>query len=71
VMAALGQTDAPIEWGIPGTGVHPMDDSLAQPVVHEGRMEPLPPEPGLGTLVDPAWIRRQRLSDPDGLLDDR
>lgn len=69
VLGALG-VDAPIEWGIPGTGVHPMDDSLAQPVVHDGLMAPLPDEPGLGTLVDPAWIGRQEVSDPDRLLDD-
>jgi L-alanine-DL-glutamate epimerase-like enolase superfamily enzyme len=70
VFGALGQTDSPIEWGIPGSGVHPMDDSLAQPVVRDGRMDPLPEEPGLGTLVDAAWIRRQTVSDPDGLLAD-
>jgi L-alanine-DL-glutamate epimerase-like enolase superfamily enzyme len=70
VLGALGHLDSPIEWGIPGTGVHPMDDSLAQPVVREGRMEPLPEQPGLGTLVDPEWIARQTVTDPDGLLDD-
>ena len=69
VLGALG-VDAPIEWGIPGTGVHPMDDSLVQPVVRDGLMAPLPEQPGLGTLVDPAWIERQEVSDPDGLLDD-
>ncbi|MDH3471411.1 MAG: hypothetical protein OEM94_08870, partial [Acidimicrobiia bacterium] len=40
VLPALGYTDAPIEWGIPGTGVHPMDDCIAQPVVSDGLMEP-------------------------------
>jgi L-alanine-DL-glutamate epimerase-like enolase superfamily enzyme len=70
VLGALGHTDAPIEWGIPGTGVHPMDDSLAQPVVRDGLMDPLPESPGLGQLVDPSWIARQSLTDPDGLLDD-
>ena len=69
VLGALG-VDAPIEWGIPGTGVHPMDDSLIQPVVRDGLMAPLPETPGLGTLVEPAWIGRQDVSDPDGLLDD-
>lgn len=68
VFAAIG-VDAPIEWGIPGTGVHPMDDSLPQPVVRDGRMEPLPEAPGLGRLVDPDWIRRQEVTDPGGLLD--
>jgi L-alanine-DL-glutamate epimerase-like enolase superfamily enzyme len=70
LLSALGQRDAPIEWGIPDTGVHPMDDSLVQPVVCDGRMDPLPASPGLGTLVDPAWIGRQQVTDPHGLLDD-
>ena len=71
VLGALGYTDAPIEWGIPNTGVHPMDDSLVQPIVRDGRMEPLPDLPGLGTLVDPEWIATQaEVIDPDGLLDD-
>ena len=70
VLSALGRTEAPIEWGIPGTGVHPMDDSLAQPVVRDGLMDPLPDLPGLGVLVDPAWIATQQVSDPDGLLAD-
>jgi len=70
VLGALGHEASPIEWGIPGTGVHPMDDSLAQPVVRDGRMDPLPEQPGLGTLVDPAWIARQAVSDPGRLLDD-
>ena len=70
VLSALGRTEAPIEWGIPGTGVHPMDDSLAQPVVRDGLMDPLPDLPGLGVLVDPAWIATQQVIDPDGLLAD-
>jgi L-alanine-DL-glutamate epimerase-like enolase superfamily enzyme len=71
VMAGLGYTDAPIEWGIPGTGVHPMDDPLPQPVIEAGgRMAPLPEAPGFGNLVDPAWIRSQPHHDPDGILAD-
>jgi L-alanine-DL-glutamate epimerase-like enolase superfamily enzyme len=70
VLGALGYVDSPIEWGIPGSGVHPMDDSLAQPVVRGGRMDPLPEQLGLGTLVDPAWIARQAVIDPGRLLDD-
>lgn len=70
VLSALGEFDAPIEWGIPDTGVHPMDDSLAQPVVRDGRMAPLPEAPGIGRLVDPAWIGTQEVDDPDRLLDD-
>lgn len=70
VFSALGYTEVPIEWGIPGTGVHPMDDSLAQPVVSDGLMEPLPSELGLGTLVDPSWIAGQQVDDPENLLGD-
>ena len=70
VLSALGRTDAPIEWGIPWTGVHPMDDPLIQPTVVDGRMDPLPALPGLGVLVDPAWIATQQVTDPHGLLAD-
>lgn len=70
VLSALGRTDAPIEWGIPWTGVHPMDDPLTQPTVVDGRMDPLPALPGLGVLVDPAWIATQQVTDPHGLLAD-
>ena len=70
VLSALGYTDAPIEWGIPGTGVHPMDDCIAQPVVSDGLMEPLPAGPGLGTMVNPEWIAAQGVIDPTGMLDD-
>jgi L-alanine-DL-glutamate epimerase-like enolase superfamily enzyme len=69
LMAALG-CEAPIEWGVPGTGVHPMDDYLDQPVVRDGYMEPLPALPGFGVLVEPNWISMQVITDPDGLLDD-
>jgi L-alanine-DL-glutamate epimerase-like enolase superfamily enzyme len=71
VLGALGYTESPIEWGIPGTGVHPMDDALVQPVVRDGLMDPLPQAPGLGSLVDSAWIAAQeQVADPDGLLAD-
>ncbi len=40
-LMAVIAPEAPIEWGIPGTGVHPMDDSLEQPVVRDGYMLPL------------------------------
>lgn len=72
VMAGLGHTEAPIEWGIRGNGVGPMDDSLEQPTIRDGRMDPLTDEPGLGTLVDVEWITAQESThDPDGLLIDR
>lgn len=69
VMAGLGYLDVPIEWGIPGTGVHPMDDPLPQPeLLPDGRMKPLPEEPGFGRLVDGAWARDEPHDDPDGIL---
>jgi L-alanine-DL-glutamate epimerase-like enolase superfamily enzyme len=71
VLAGFGFTDVPIEWGIPFTGVHPMDDPLPQPIIDsEGRMAPLPEHPGFGRLVDPAWLRSQPHDDPDGILPD-
>jgi L-alanine-DL-glutamate epimerase-like enolase superfamily enzyme len=70
VLPALGATDVPIEWGVPGTGVHPMDDCLEQPVVTDGLMQPLSQNAGFGTLVNRAWIATQRVIDPDALLDD-
>jgi L-alanine-DL-glutamate epimerase-like enolase superfamily enzyme len=69
VMAAWGFPDVPIEWGIPFTGVHPMDDPLPQPtILPGGRMEPLPEAPGFGRLVDAEWVRSQPHDDPDGIL---
>ena len=69
VLAGLGHHDRPIEWGIPGTGVHPMDDPLPQPVILDGGlMAPLPELPGFGHLVDPDWVRSQPHEDPDGIL---
>jgi L-alanine-DL-glutamate epimerase-like enolase superfamily enzyme len=71
VLAGLGHTDVPIEWGIPFTGVHPMDDPLPQPtILSDGRMAPLPEDLGFGRLVDPDWIRDQPHDDPGGVLDD-
>jgi L-alanine-DL-glutamate epimerase-like enolase superfamily enzyme len=71
VMAGLGHSDVPIEWGIPFTGVHPMDDLLPQPtILADGRMAPLPEAPGFGRLVDPDWVRQQPHDDPAGILTD-
>ncbi len=71
VMAGLGHADVPIEWGIPGTGVHPMDDPLPQPVIGDGGlMAALPEEPGFGHLVDADWARSQPHDDPAGILEE-
>lgn len=67
VFAGLGH-EVPIEWGVPGTGVDQFADSLAQPTITGGRMEPLPDAPGFGPLVNPAWLAEQDVDDPDGLV---
>jgi L-alanine-DL-glutamate epimerase-like enolase superfamily enzyme len=68
VFSALGYHDVPIEWGVPGSGVDQFADSLAQPVVRDGRMEPLPEAPGFGPLYNAPWIAQQSVEDEDGLL---
>jgi L-alanine-DL-glutamate epimerase-like enolase superfamily enzyme len=70
LLPILGHKDVPIEWGIPGTGVHPMDDRLEQPVIKEGRMLPLAPSVGLGKIVDLEWIREQEVTDNFGALEE-
>jgi L-alanine-DL-glutamate epimerase-like enolase superfamily enzyme len=70
LLPGLGFHDVAIEWGLPGTGVHPMDDALPQPVVADGVMEPLEEDSGFGTLVVPGWIDQQDVDDPDGLVTD-
>jgi L-alanine-DL-glutamate epimerase-like enolase superfamily enzyme len=67
VFGALGY-DVPIEWGVPGTGVDQYADSLRQPRVVDGLMEPLPEEPGFGPLTNPTWLAEQDVDDPDGLI---
>jgi L-alanine-DL-glutamate epimerase-like enolase superfamily enzyme len=69
-LCAAWGIDAPVEWGIPGTGVHPMDDGLEQPIVSGGLMRSLADDPGFGTLVNLEWIEKQSYEDPDGVLDD-
>jgi L-alanine-DL-glutamate epimerase-like enolase superfamily enzyme len=70
ILSGLGYLGSSIEWGIPGTDVHPMDDSLVQPMVRDGLMDPLPEELGFGALVDIGWVRAQEVRDPQGLLVD-
>lgn len=68
VFAALGHA-VPIEWGVPGSGVDQFADSLPQPVVREGLMEPLADEPGLGPQANPEWIAEQIVDDPEHVLE--
>ena len=68
LLPIFGFKDVPIEWGIPGTGVHPMDDGLEQPIIENGMMKPLTTTIGLGKLVDYEWITKQQVSDDFGAL---
>jgi L-alanine-DL-glutamate epimerase-like enolase superfamily enzyme len=68
LLPIFGFKDVPIEWGIPGTGVHPMDDGLEQPVIFEGIMKPLTTSIGLGKIVDYDWITKQQVFDEHGVL---
>lgn len=71
VMSAWGFDDVPIEWGIPNTGVHPMDDPLPQPVIVDGgRMAPFEEGLGFGRMVDADWVRSQPHDDPADILAD-
>lgn len=70
ILSALGHGDAPIEWGVPFSGVDQYADSLARPVVADGMMEPLPEGPGFGEIVNLDWIADQQVVDPGGLLAD-
>jgi L-alanine-DL-glutamate epimerase-like enolase superfamily enzyme len=69
VFGALGY-DVPIEWGVPGSGVDQFADSLVQPVIKDGRMQPLPEQFGFGRLHNAAWIAQQQVDDESGLLAD-
>ena len=68
LLPIFGFNDVPIEWGIPGTGVHPMDDGLEQPEIRNGFMQPLKSSIGLGRIVDYDWITNQQVSDERGAL---
>lgn len=68
VFAALGYSDVPVEWGVPGSGVDQYADSLPQPLIRDGLMEPLADEPGLGPQANKEWIADQIVDDPDEVV---
>lgn len=68
VFSALGHFDVPIEWGVPWTGVDPYADSLEQPIISNGLMEPLKSQPGFGHLVNLEWIATQKFDDPENIF---
>jgi L-alanine-DL-glutamate epimerase-like enolase superfamily enzyme len=67
VLAGWG-IEAPIEWGVPGTGVDQYADSLPQPEVREGQMAPLDEQPGFGPMANADWLAYLPGEDPDGLI---
>jgi len=69
IFGALGY-DVPIEWGVPGSGVDQFADSLRQPLIRDGLMDPLPEELGFGPLFNLKWIAEQIVEDEDELLRD-
>jgi L-alanine-DL-glutamate epimerase-like enolase superfamily enzyme len=68
LLSALGYEDAPIEWGIVGNGVDQVSDRFSRPVITDGRMQPLPQEPGFGMTIDPEWLAAQPVDDPHDLI---
>ena len=68
LFSGLGIEGVPIEWGILGNGVDQVSDTFSRPVVVDGLMQPLPPEPGFGMRIDPEWLRAQNPDDPDDLI---
>lgn len=69
VYPALGVTDVPIEWGVPGTGVDQLSDALEQPRVVDGLMQPMSIDAGISPAIDPDWVAAQEHDDPDGAID--
>lgn len=51
-----------------GSGMDQFADSLRQPVIRDGLMEPLAEQPGFGPLANSEWARAQIVDDPDGNL---
>lgn len=68
ILAGLGYEMVPVEWGVQWTGVDQFADSLIQPTVHDGLMDPLPDRPGFGPLLNPGWLAQQTADDPDKIL---
>lgn len=68
LLPIYGFGDVPIEWGVIGTGVDPMQDGLEQPIIENGYMLPLSVPVGLGKIVDLNWILGQEITDPHGAL---
>jgi L-alanine-DL-glutamate epimerase-like enolase superfamily enzyme len=68
ILDGLNVEEYPAEWGIPGAGVHPMDDLLEQPQMSGGVMDPLPEDPGFGRIVNPAWLSKQEVNDDEEML---
>jgi L-alanine-DL-glutamate epimerase-like enolase superfamily enzyme len=68
LLSAIGIEGAPIEWGIVGNGVDQVSDRFSRPTLVDGRMEPLPQDPGFGMAIDPEWLAAQSVDDPHNLI---
>jgi L-alanine-DL-glutamate epimerase-like enolase superfamily enzyme len=68
LLSAIGIEGAPIEWGIVGNGVDQVSDRFTRPTLVDGRMEPLPQDPGFGMVIDPEWLAAQSVQDPHNLI---
>jgi len=68
LLSALGIEGAPVEWGIVGNGVDQVTDRFSRPTLADGRMAPLPREPGFGMTIDPEWLAAQTPDDPNDLI---
>ena len=69
VFGAWGFDAAPIEWGVPWTGVDPYADSLRQPTIVEGGfMKALPAASGFGEMINFDWVNSQPNDDPDSIF---
>lgn len=68
VFSGLGHAHVPVEWGVQWTGVDPYADSLPQPTIIDGYMQPLSEQPGFGQLLNHDWAQGQPHDDPDGII---
>jgi L-alanine-DL-glutamate epimerase-like enolase superfamily enzyme len=68
LLSAIGIEGAPVEWGIVGNGVDQVTDRFSRPTLVDGRMQPLPQDPGFGMTIDAEWLAGQSVDDPHDLI---
>jgi L-alanine-DL-glutamate epimerase-like enolase superfamily enzyme len=67
LLCGLGATGAPVEFGRAGNGVDPLSESLWEPVLEDGLVEP-PAGAGFGFSFLREWMLGQELHDPSGIF---